>query len=122
MVIGKLGGGGIDVINEKACAEIYINGAYHYVYSDKTLETGKKYNFTCTYDGQNIKLYIDGELQSEEKVSGIIGKPDSNTVMAIGVNPSGNIADGFSPIKVYSARIYDRALSQEEIQQNIKAY
>ena len=44
--------------------------------------------------------------------------------MGIGTNPDGNVrpkSEPCSAMKVYSARIYDRALTQEEIQQNIKA-
>lgn len=54
---------------------------------------------------------------------GKIESPQRNTVMAIGTNPAGNsLPNGYySDIDVYSCRIYNRGLTEEEVQINSNA-
>ena len=113
------GGGGITIRNNKISCSYYINGAYQYLDSSITPSSGTIYTVTATYDGSTIKLYINGELNTQQSISGTIKTPIKNTMMAIGGNPVGNtIQDSYMKGKIYSARIYNRALSQEEIIHN----
>ncbi len=118
----EAGGMGIALRDGKPETSVYVNGIYQRVMLDEVLDTDRIYNISGTYDGKALNLYIDGVLHATKTISGTIGQPVSNTVMAIGANPSGSTADGnFANIKVYSARIYNKALSQTEIKKNLNA-
>lgn len=85
------------------------------------LETNKNYSVSATYDGTVAKLYINGYVYAEVAYSGEIYEPNEDTVTAIGVNTRGNEAEyGYADVNIYSVRIYERALTKEEINQNIK--
>ena len=61
---------------------------------------------------ENVK---EKTQEAEEKIE----NPSKNTVMALGVNPIENTSgSGFANINIYGLRIYDKALTQEEIQTN----
>ncbi len=119
----EAGGIGLYLQSKVIGAQVYVNG-YQCAELNEAIDTDKIYNLSATYDGTTFKLYVDGVLKATKDASGTIGQPKSGTVMAIGAETwEGGVSPGtFANIDVYSARIYDRALTQEEIQQNIKAY
>ncbi len=108
-------GGGI-LINsttKKIAGQYNIGGTWYNVISKTEIKPNKEYTVSLTYDGKKIKLYINGILNSEKEISGVIRS--SNSVVAIGRQPS--LSKWFHG-KVYSARIYDRALTDEEVKTN----
>ena len=73
---------------------------------------------TGTYDGTNICIYVNGKLEATTKQSGTIKAPTNNTVMAIGTNPNGSQGETeWANMKVYSAKVYNKALSANAITQ-----
>lgn len=92
-------------------------------------EIGKVYNITGTYgydydlEKYRIALYVNGNLVAENyNYSGEIKEPDNNTRMVIGANPSGtSVHNQIAKIKLHSARIYNKVLSKEERENNLKA-
>jgi hypothetical protein len=72
---------------------------------------------TLTLDGRNIKGYSNSVLQANDTTSFDIEKNTGNIVIA------GNVQGGWpnSNVSVYSVKIYNRALSAAEIQQNYNA-
>lgn len=112
------GGNGIWIHNGKACMGVWTEG-YQTAMMNEVIGTSQIYHICGTYDGNTVKLYINGELKETVSASGAIGNPNDNTVMAIGTNPKGDKADiEFSNANIYSARIYDKALSEIEIKNN----
>ena len=112
-------GGGISVNSEnKPYGEFYIGG-YKSVFADGYI-VDQKYNSTITYDSHKVVFYINGNKIGEQVAEGGIIKADDNTVMSIGANPQGNSiqAGYYFKGKVYSARVYTRALSANEVKQN----
>ena len=81
------------------------------------------HTITGTFDGTTAKLYIDSVLVDTKEVGNAVLKPSNNTPMVIGCNPNPNGCDtGYNLNgKVYSARIYNRALTETEIKQNMNA-
>ena len=74
------------------------------------------------YDGTNI-YFRENDNTYTEAIEGTIKKPSSSTVFAIGTNPSGSSQDLSSSesrfnLEVYSVRIYNRCLNEEEINYN----
>lgn len=113
------GGAGIHLTNGVPIFEVCINGIGYVICSaSKTITVGEKTRITGKYDGTNLSLYINGKLEAQKAQTGTIGRPQLNTVMAIGANPRENIVvtnGSFANINVYSAKVYDIALTDEEI-------
>ena len=74
------------------------------------------FNGTEMYFRENATKY-------KANYTGSIGKPNSSTVFAIGVDPDGTSDDTASGearfnMKVYSVRIYNRCLTEDEVKHN----
>ena len=99
-------------------SDFYISSAYRTIKKDFILN--KIQSAATNYDGKNINLYTDGTLYDSYAISGSIGTPGNSTPMAIAANPSGTGIDSGRNFKgnIYSVRIYNKALTKEEIQHN----
>ena len=120
----EAGGYALLLVDGKPAFQAHINGKYEKVIFDEKLLTNRLYNITGTYDGNNLSLYIDGVLRVTKKVgtNTAVKMPDNNTVMAIGTNPNESHAvGGFLNGVVYTVRVYESALTLEEIQKNMNA-
>ncbi|MDD4112410.1 MAG: PKD domain-containing protein [Herbinix sp.] len=80
----------------------------------KVVNDTKWHHYAITYDGSNIITYLDGKQCSRTELSGRIRR-DSSRAIVIGRNPWGASFEGL----LDEIRIYDRALSKEEIKQLI---
>ena len=90
--------------------------------SDKNIRIGQIYSMSAAYDGNTMYFSENGNLYTKEQ-SGLVTKPQNSTTFAIGTNPSGT-SEGLpdnaarTNLEVYSVRIYNRALTEEEIKHN----
>lgn len=121
-IIGNAEKGGmcLNLMSGKPQFAVYIGNEYKTVISDSALDTDKKYHLVGTYDGTNIKLYINNECLSNP-MTGDIKSAANDTEWAIAANPYGksNTDKGyFGNINIYSARIYNCTLSSNEIKHN----
>jgi len=125
-IISKTETGGYQLgINENTfcpvstlCALIHNSGTYQAVsYPISNIATGKWYYAFATYDGDTLKLYLDGkEVSSNATPSGnivyaynnplCIGSEPNNTVCGTGYHFSGRIDE---------ARVYGKALTASEV-------
>ena len=116
------GGACIELIDKGSLEfHVYIpNVGYVGVTSNEKLSVNQIYTITGTYDGQTIKLFVNGELKASTSATGTIGNPQDNTVMSLGTNPYKDQpgADEFANINAYSIKIYEKALSTNEVQFN----
>jgi len=95
---------------------------YKYADSIAEAEAGRKYHIIGTYDGSYITLYVDGVKSSTTEIPNGIKTTENNTVLALGVNPAGSSApEHFLNGNLYLARVYDKALTAEEILANYNA-
>jgi len=70
-------------------------------------------HIAATYDGSIMKIYVNGELDNQVSRSGTIG---SNTLgLQIGVNTDGNTYRRHFKGSIDEVRIYDRALTTDEV-------
>jgi hypothetical protein len=69
------------------------------------LDTGRWYNVTAVYDGQQRRIYLDGQLDAQMPTTGML---------ALGNNML--IGEGFSGL-IDEVRVWNRALSPQEIVQ-----
>ncbi|MEM6755749.1 MAG: LamG-like jellyroll fold domain-containing protein [Planctomycetota bacterium] len=75
------------------------------------LTTGRWYHLAVTWDGSQVKFYIDGELDRTASKTGTVGTDDRDVY--IGARASTDQTDGL----LDDIRLYDRALSAEEVTQ-----
>lgn len=113
-------GGGL-TIDEKnrAYIDFYIGDKYVGVYSSP-LTAGSWYTLVGTYDGKQLKLYINGELSSSKNQTGNI--KISQLPIVIGANP---VSDGenqqYSNSSMSDVLIFERVLTEEEISKYYKS-
>jgi hypothetical protein len=87
----------------------------HANYSTTTVNTGAWFYGVATYDGSNVRIYINGNLESTNARTGTITSGAKN----IGSN-SGGSSEYFNGT-IATVRVYNRAMSATEIQQNFNA-
>ena len=107
-------GGGIYLTTAGKIVGMYhIDGAYRSCTSTTTI-------VALTYDGTNVKLYVNGVLEATTAYTGTI--KSTTTQMALGGNPAGNAVTGerFTG-KIYSAAVYNKALTAAQVKQNAEA-
>lgn len=97
----------------------HVNGTYDIAQSDFAVSNGKVYNVVASYDGNNIILYVNGLMVDNNQVTGTIKRTSPTTVTALGTDPNENEAsNNFLNGKIYSAAVYNRALTVDEVRQN----
>jgi hypothetical protein len=79
------------------------------VRSTTTLNTGQWYHVAATWDGSQVKIYVNGTPETTQARTGTIGT-DTRTVY-LGGRSGADLFDG----KIDDVRIYNRALSDAEI-------
>lgn len=118
----ETGGYGIEKrldFNKKIFMSVFVNSDYTLIYTKDNFVANKKISLSGSYSSNKMKLYQLGVLQQESSTTGSLGMPKNDTVMMIGANPYGEIpTEGRLKGKVYSVRIYNKALSEEEVKQN----
>lgn len=76
------------------------------------LATGKWYHVAATWDGANVRLYVDGKLDAAPVARTAAVAVDTRPLY-LGGRPSSDYFDGL----IYDARLYNRALTATEIAQ-----
>ena len=96
-----------------------IDGVYYVAYGSSP-QKNIKYSISGRYDGKEISLF-ENEHKTTKEIEGKIVKPNDSTIMILGGNPDGNIANwNYLSGTICSVRIYNRALTDEEVMQNYK--
>ncbi len=113
---GKEGGGYSIYINEdKVGLMAHIGGGY------KTARTvispNRWYHVVGTWDGSNIRLYVDGELAATTPATGALTLPASTArAWTLGADSSPNAgAQFYTTGRLANARLYGRALTADEV-------
>ncbi|RMD66488.1 hypothetical protein D6817_04000, partial [Candidatus Pacearchaeota archaeon] len=87
-------------------------GSVGQIKSDNRLDDTNWHHLVGVYDGSNVKLYVDGVLQSQiASLTGTIER--QNNVLKIGALGSGRLWNGL----IDEFAVWQRALSETEIQQ-----
>ena len=102
---------------------VNVDGSYYTALSNNKINDNTKYSLSLEYDGSFI-LYRENDIKYNTYAEGRIKEPINSTRFVLGVNASGENYDNmesseaFNNFGVYSVRIYNRALTDEEISQN----
>ncbi len=127
LVVGNLENGGYAIEYHTTTGvfafQVSVNGTYIVdaitdPYGIDPNSINKMYYMSGSYDNAKAIFYQNG-AKYEVTAAGTIAKPQENSTMMIGVNPKGsNPAQDYFVGKVYAVRIYNRALSEDEIMHN----
>jgi hypothetical protein len=89
------------------------------VETTSTISTGQWIIASVTYDGENVRFYLNGVLDKTQYIGSVTFDTSAGYPLDIGWdNPGG---DEYFNGKIAQASIYNRALTQNEIQQNFNA-
>ena len=145
-ILSNIDDGGVEICLSKGQPKInlWFEGERDYtrITAAKQIDPNTPTRITGIYNGTTMALYVNGQLVEAQEIEyfkdgattstkitsagqmttlskkGTIHKPVNNTVMAIGCNPTGSSGQNYYfKGKVYSAKIYNKGLSQSQIQQ-----
>ena len=120
-IISNYNGNGLVLQLNKGVPGFSI-GSGKTIASDETIDLGINHTITGTYDGSNVKLYVDGVLKKTLSSTAGISNPSDSTPMVIGCNPNETGCDThYTNANIYAVRVYNRALTESEIKQNMNA-
>ena len=89
---------------------------------EEEIDIGVIHTLIGTYDGSTLKIYMDGVLRNSIEQTEGISSSVNNIPLVIGCNPSQEGCTGnYTTSSIYAVRIYNRALSNDEIRQNMNA-
>jgi len=101
--------------NKQLSLSMYINGAYNGSGPTLDLADGDWHHIALTYDGTNKKGYYDRQEVFSEGASGAIDVSGDNFLVGEG-HPASAGYNGCPDGLIDDVRVYNRALTQEEIQ------
>lgn len=108
-------GSGLLIVNNKIRFSVY-DTIYQGIWYNNAIDTNHYYALVGTYDGTNVKLYVDGNLVGTTTAS--LLKTSSMPIL-IGANPElvGEILTigDFANMSLKEAMLYDRTLTEEEV-------
>jgi hypothetical protein len=93
------------------------NPNWHFFDSTKALPVGRWKQVTSTYDGTWLRIYIDGRAAGSMRVTGRTCA--STEPLAVGAknNPTKGLLEAFWDGRLDDVRIYNRALTADEVLQ-----
>lgn len=86
--------------------------------STTTWSNGTKYNLIGTYDGANIKIYINGALEGTTALTGNVANDGYTTRIGNGINEALDVdavTSQFTNEGIYTVCIWQRVISSSEI-------
>jgi len=96
----------------------YAKNAFHFVVAGRdylngqmTVDSGQWHNVVCVYDGQQMSIYVDGQLDIKVQQTGPIATNNFPVCIGENIEVKGRCFHGL----IDNVRIYDYALSENEI-------
>ena len=89
------------------------DGDWQTTNSDVELDTDRWYHVVGTYDGEEARIYVDGELEGTESVSGTISDASD---FDVGIGENLDQTDRHFDGRIDEVRLYDRALDTDEVE------
>jgi hypothetical protein len=102
----------------------FANNIFHFGVSARdflngksSVDSGQWHNVTCVYDGQNMNIYVDGKLDASRPRTGPLATNNFPVCIGENIELKGRCLHGL----IDDVRIYDYALSQDEIGELFKS-
>ena len=99
------------------CFAMYVSGDAYYTaeYAVSLLNNDQWYHVAVTYDGTDLKLYLDGMLVDTTTQAGTIGTSGAPVCIGSEAGASDCTAGNYFVGYIDEVKIFDRALTQREI-------
>lgn len=120
-LVGKVVAGGEAEYSVLVDGERRLN-AYRNVHpwavrTQRALQPNEYYHFAASYDGEMLRLYVDGNLQAVERFSSQPAAPGVPTLIGAGFDRTTQRVHSLFRGQIQNVRIWKRALAEEEIRQ-----
>ena len=106
--------------NDRFNFKLSTGGAFIQATSNTPFILGQNYNLAATFDGKEIKLYVNGDLVAKTKAPGKVAIPDIPTPFVIGAYKD---KDEFFPMlgRVESVKVSSQLIPEAEIRKEAMA-
>ncbi|KRF11335.1 hypothetical protein ASG90_16370 [Nocardioides sp. Soil797] len=96
---------------------VYVDGVYYKAMSPQQPDTDRWYHVAATWDGQQAKLYVNGQLASAVAAKGTLGAPSATAHrFVIGADPKSSGAEMWAPKGSFaSAAVHSTALDADQV-------
>lgn len=116
------GGYGLSYRGSKNLVQIHMKNSTYNGYKSQSASSsiapGRTYSLSGSVDSNQIMFFENGSKYTLTW-NGTINYAASNTALCLGTNPSGNVGKGnWLNGNIYSVRIYNRALTEDEVKTN----
>jgi hypothetical protein len=116
-LIGNAEAGGYDVHlknDGSLCFEVNVGGTYRSV--STPAPKGKWFHLVCSYDGQNLRIYINGEPVASAQCSGNVKHvAEISRVFMVGADVNGEgVPQCIANVKVVAVTLYDGGISTKQ--------
>lgn len=106
-------GGGILITSQDLIDFELFDGEKYYTTFSTPIDVNQYHTIIGIYDGNDLKLYIDGNLMATTNLSKMTS---SSVSILLGANPSmNNASHDNSKMQLKEAMLYDRALTEDEV-------
>ncbi|MFJ6214872.1 LamG-like jellyroll fold domain-containing protein [Streptomyces sp. NPDC092296] len=108
------GGADLQIDSGQLAFSVNVGG---YKYAHAPIVPGRWYDAVATWDGQNVKLYVDGVLASTTAAAGSLTAPVSgaqNWTLGADSAANGGIETP-SPVSLSTARVWDSVLAADQV-------
>ncbi|MBO0913070.1 LamG-like jellyroll fold domain-containing protein [Streptomyces laculatispora] len=108
------GGADLQIDGGQLAFSVNVGG---YKYTHAPIVPGQWYDAVATWDGRNVKLYVDGALASTTVAAGSLTAPAAgaqNWTLGADSAGSGGI-EAASPVTLSTAHVWDSALSADQV-------
>lgn len=89
------------------------------IVAPEAISAGKMVHLAGTFDGTQLRLYVDGKVVAERPTTGILVTPTQNARAAIGSRSANDPGDYYHG-KLYYVRVWRIARTQEQLYKNIR--
>ncbi|MFU8851530.1 LamG-like jellyroll fold domain-containing protein [Micromonospora sp. SL1-18] len=114
------GGYSIVIYGDKLTFTAYVGGGYKSAQTQ--IVSGRWYHAVGTWDGQTIRLYVDGVLAAQTPAAGTLGLPTGAARNSFYIGADA-VNQFWAPASVLNTRIYSKVLTLDEVKAlNIAAF
>jgi PKD repeat protein len=105
----------IETVDGNMVGDVFVSGSTHHIYSDNAIPLNTWTHLAATYDGTNLRIYINGsQATTYQRVAGAI--QTSGSPLRIGGNAIwGEYFQGL----IDEVRVYNKALTAAQIQSDM---
>ncbi|MCQ2472423.1 MAG: metallophosphoesterase [Clostridia bacterium] len=125
-VLSNQEGGGCGLeLTKDGNMEFYVYVGGRYVHPGTKVEFNQPVHIVGTFDGQYVKVYINGVLSASERASGTLSFPsgvDAQFLCVGGDSNNNGSAEARFTGKIVTANVYGKALTDYEIEQLSNQY